>query len=77
VKIFYISECKCKHGSRGSSVVIGLAYGLDYRGVGVRFLTGQYMFLFSITSSSALGYIQRSIQRVPGAVSPTAKATGA
>jgi hypothetical protein len=44
VKLFCISKCECKNGSRDSSVGIGLGCSLDDRGVGVRFPAGAINF---------------------------------
>jgi hypothetical protein len=60
--------------SRGSSVGIATAYGLDDRRVAVRVLIGSR--IFSISSRQALGPTQPPIQWVPGVLSPGVKRQG-
>jgi hypothetical protein len=59
---------------RDSSVSLSLGYGLDYLGIGRRFLAKvRYFFLFSIAFRPTLEPIQPPIQRIPGSLSTVVK----
>jgi hypothetical protein len=62
--------------SRDSVVSIATAYGLEDRGVGVRVLIRSRIFIFSRSSTPALGPTQPPIQQVPGVLYPGIKRQG-
>jgi hypothetical protein len=62
--------------SLDSAVVIASGYGLDDRGVGFRLPVESRIFLFSTSSSPALGPTQPPIQWVQGALSSRVKRQG-
>jgi hypothetical protein len=66
----FVSTC------RDDSVGIATVYVLDDRGVRVRVQFRGKIFLFSKSSSLALGSTQLPIKEVPGAISPGGKAAG-
>jgi hypothetical protein len=57
--------------------VLLIGYGLDDRGVVVRFPAGAKIFLFSTAFTPVLGPNQLSVQWIPGDLSPRFKAAGA